>query len=310
MESKIKNASILITGANGGIAIETVKILIEKGAKRIVLACRTQEKAEKVKALLDSNDILEAHGGFDMQHKDSIVKAIASLADTEPFDIVFFQAGGMIVSDDFQFVENSDGKRVEKTIYQNVIGSYIALKELQKKELIAKGGRIVFAGGEGARGIKGMIAKPEYHSVDELNDAIRNGRGKYNDIDALGNSKFMSALLIQELADMDTNYDYLWFSPGLTAGTNGLANVSPVKRFMFENLGFPMMKLMGLAQGPKEAAQKYVQSLDGKYGVSGDVIGAPEGKTLGNLVDQKPMNNGLTNHSFRKAFLQIANEQL
>ncbi len=310
MYSKIKNASIFITGANGGIAIETVKILIDKGAKRIVLACRTQEKAEKVKSLLHSNDILEAYGGFDMQDKESIVSAVAALPKNKPFDIVFFQAGGMIVSNDFQFIETVKGKPVEKTIYQNVIGSYIALTALKQENLIAKGGRVVFAGGEGARGIKGMIAKPEYKSVDELNDAIRNGKGKYNDIDALGNSKFMSALLIQELAEMDTDHDYIWFSPGLTAGTNGLVNVSPVKRFMFEKLGFPMMKLMGLAQGPKEAAHKYVQSLDGKYGVSGDVIGAPEGKTLGNLVDQKPMNNGLTNHSFRKAFLEIANEQL
>lgn len=310
MKSKIQNASILITGANGGIAIETVKILLEKGAKRIVLACRTQEKADYVKYLLDSNPVLEARGGYDMQNKESIVAAVSELPRNEQFDIVFFQAGGMIVSNDFQFVATGKGKRVEKTIYQNVIGSYITLQALLQNDLITPAGRIVFAGGEGARGIKGMITKPEYLSVDELTNAIRNGKGKYSDIDALGTSKFMSALLIQELAEKDSKHDYVWFSPGLTAGTNGLINVSPAKRFMFENIGFPMMKLFGMAQGPKEAAKKYVASLDGKYGNSGDVIGAPEGKTIGTLVDQKPMNTGLTNHAFRKAFLQIANEAI
>ncbi|MBB6463748.1 SDR family NAD(P)-dependent oxidoreductase [Flammeovirga kamogawensis] len=308
MKSKIKNSSILITGANGGIGIETVKILLEKGAKRIVLACRTQEKADRTKALLNSHYKLEAKGGFDMQNKEAIVLAVSELPKNEKFDIVFFQAGGMVVSNDYQFIENTNGNRIEKTIYQNVMGSYITLKALLQQDLIATGGRIVFAGGEGARGIEGMIAKPEYDSVDDLIGAVFNGKGKYKDIDALGISKFMSGLLIQELAERDLNHEYVWFSPGLTAGTNGLVNVPPIKRFMFEKVGFPMMKLFGMAQGPKEAAMKYVECLDGKYGKTGDLIGAPEGKTLGNLVDQKPMNAGLSNHAFRKAFLQIAEQ--
>ncbi|AZQ65374.1 SDR family NAD(P)-dependent oxidoreductase [Flammeovirga pectinis] len=308
MESKIKNASILITGANGGIGIETVKILLEKGAKRIVLACRTQQKADDLRTSLKLNNTLDARGGFDMQSKEAIVSAVTNLPKKEKFDIVFFQAGGMIVSDDFQFIENNKGNRIEKTIYQNVMGSYITLKALLQNDLIASGGRIVFAGGEGARGIEGMITKPVYDSVDDLTSAVYNGKGKYKDIDALGISKFMSGLLIQELAEQDLEHEYIWFSPGLTAGTNGLVNVPTVKRIIFERVGFPMMKLFGMAQGPKEAAQKYADCLDGKYGQSGDLIGAPEGKTIGRLVDQKPMNTGLSNHSFRKAFLQIAEE--
>ena len=44
MENNIKNKSILVTGANGGIGLETVKLLIEKKARRITLACRTKKK--------------------------------------------------------------------------------------------------------------------------------------------------------------------------------------------------------------------------------------------------------------------------
>ena len=53
----LKNANILITGANGGIGLETVKILTHKKVNKIALACRTIEKAEWTrKELLKQND--------------------------------------------------------------------------------------------------------------------------------------------------------------------------------------------------------------------------------------------------------------
>lgn len=309
MESMIKDASILITGANGGIGIETTKILLERGAKRVALACRTIEKANQTKKSLGAVPQLEAYGGFDMQNGQHIAAAVDALPENEPYDILFFQAGGMIVSKDFQFIE-SEGNPVEKTIYQNVIGAHITLNELKKKNLVKENARIVFAGGEGARGIKGMIEKPAFGSVNELLEYIHHGKGKYSDINALGVSKFMAGLLVQELAEKDQSNDYIWFSPGLTAGTKGLANVNPVKRFVMEKIGFPMIKLFGLAQGPVQAARKYADCLDGKYGTSGSLIGAPEGKTIGKLVDQKPMNSGLTNHAFRTAFWEVSTSVL
>ena len=36
MESKIQNASVLITGANGSIGTEVVKQVLERGAGRVV----------------------------------------------------------------------------------------------------------------------------------------------------------------------------------------------------------------------------------------------------------------------------------
>ena len=306
MESKIKNASVLITGANGGIGAEVVKQVLERGAARVVLATRTHEKGEQTKLALGGDERLEAWGGFDMQHKASIEAAVEALAGHAPFDIVFLQAGGMVLGADFQHVSLPSGQRIEKNIYQNVLGGFITLESLRKHDLLAAGARIVFAGGEGARGIPGMISKPEYQSVEELVSAIHDGRGSYSEIDALGNSKFISALLVKELAEKFPEHEYVWFSPGLTAGTKGLRGVAPVKRFMMERIGFPMMQLFGLAQGPVQAAHKFTDSLDGKHGRSGDLIGAPEGKTIGALVDQTPMNTGFTNHAFRKAVYDIA----
>lgn len=301
--------SVFITGANGGMGIETVKGLIDAGVGRIALACRTKAKADTVVNALntlntDKSTILEPYGGFNMNRAEEIKRAVYALPEDKPFNIVFLQSGGMIVSDDYQFIQTGSNQ-IEKTIYQNVIGAYLTMFYLDKRNLITPHARIVFAGGEGARGIKGMIEAPTFESVEAFKSYIHNGSEHYKDMNALGTSKFMSALLVQKLAVIDSNRTYIWFSPGLTAGTNGLRDVGQPKRFIMEHIGFPFMKLMGIAQGPKQAGQKYVDCLLGKYGVNGDLLGAPEGKTIGKIVDQKPMNNGLTNLQFREAFWEI-----
>ncbi len=70
MKKNITESSILITGANGGLGFETVKQLVELKPKRIVLACRTQAKADetikRICELTSSSTVLEAVGGFDM----------------------------------------------------------------------------------------------------------------------------------------------------------------------------------------------------------------------------------------------------
>lgn len=308
MKIDVEKASVLITGANGGIGFEVVKQLIKKKTHRIILACRTQEKANAVKDKLPkSNTIIEAYGGFDMNYPESIKNVVEIIPKEKKIDIVFLQSGGMVVSNQYQFISKG-GKPIEKTMFQNVFGAYCTLMFLEQNNLITSNARIVFAGGEGARGIKGMIEKPTFDSVSALRSYIFNGDDMYSDINALGISKFMSALLVQKLAAIDREKTYVWFSPGLTAGTNGLRNVSQPKRFIMEKIGFPIMKLFGLAQSPEKAAGKFTDCLVGIYGKSGDVLGAPEGKTLGKLVDQKPMNNGLTNLQFINAFWDIIEE--
>lgn len=304
----LAHTNVFITGPNGGIGLETVKILVQEGVSKIALACRTIEKAEWTKSELlkqkQVNTKLEPYGGFDMGDEEAIKTAVTKIPEGTRFDIVFLQAGGMVVADNFQFI-SAKHMQIEKTIYQNVMGAYLTLMHLDQRGLVAPNARIVFPGGEGARGIKGMMKKPTFQSVDALESYIFKGVGKYKDLDALGHAKFMTGLLVQQLAELDKARAYVWFSPGLTSGTNGLRDLANPKRFFFEKIGFPLMNLLGLAQSPRQAAQKYVDCLSGKYGVSGDLLGAPEGKTLGNIVDQKPMNAGLTNFQFREALWEI-----
>ena len=301
MKSKIENANILVTGANGGMGKETVKLLLNENPARIALACRRPEAAIATRnemAQASANVNLEAYGGFDMTDEESIMQAVNKLPADQPFDIIFLQAGGAVFTDDYQYVEYGD-KSIEKTAFQNALGGYLTLKHLNRRGLITDKARIVFAGGEGARGIPGMINKPEFTSFSELQKYLEQGSESYNPMNAIGVSKLISALYALSLAENDPQREYLWFSPGLTSGTNGLDTLGGFKKLIMKNIAFPVFTFLGFAQKPKNAARKYVDSLAGRIGKTGDIIGAPEGKTLGKLVDQKPMNTAFTNYRLR-----------
>ena len=307
MENKIKGSSILITGANGGMGLETVRILAQKGAKRIALACRTLEKAKVAIDSVEAGDtILEPFGGFDMLDHQKIKEAVKQLPKEE-FDMIFLQSGGMVVADAFQFV-NINGKQIEKTVQQNAIGALQTVLYLEEAGLVGRHARIVFAGGEGARGLPGAIRKPEFKSMKGFAEYLTNATGKYVALDAIGVSKFASALIVQKLAERDRSRSYVWFSPGLTGGTKGLDSLKNPKKFIMKRIGFPLMQVLGIAQSPKQAAEKYVSALNSEIGSSGDLIGAPEGKALGTLVDQKPMNPSLTNHQLIDGFWKLIND--
>ena len=294
-ENRIAGASILVTGANGGIGLETVKILAQMGARRIALASRSMEKARKaVHSIGPSETKLEPYGGFDMLDYEKIREAVRQLPK-EKFDIVFLQSGGMVVSDKYEFIQ-VNGASIEKNIQQNALGGLLTLRYLDKAGLIQENARVVFAGGEGARGIPKLIKKPDFQTKAEFLDYVSAASGKYNAMDAIGVSKFTSALIVQKLAELDASRSYVWFTPGLTGATKGLNELKNPKKFIMKHMGFPIMQLIGFAQAPGKAAEKNVLGLNGEVGSSGDLIGAPEGKALGKLSDQKPMNPSLTNH--------------
>ena len=166
-----------------------------------------------------------------------------------------------------------------------------------RQGLVAPDARVVFAGGEGARGIPRLIEKPVFKDGEDFLNYL-SGTGelkKYNPMNGIGVSKLASALIVQRLAELQDGRSYVWFTPGLTHGTQGLSSQSALKRFFAEKIAFGITGLLGLSQSPQKGAAKYVAALMGDYGSNGDVLGAPEGKALGKIVDQKPMNASLTN---------------
>jgi len=301
---------VFITGANGGLGFETVKQLAKLHLESLTLAARTSQKADStrndLRTEVKTSVRVDAVGGFDMNDPDAIQRAVAAMGKREPFDVIFLQVGGVFFGPDYQYI-NHKGMTIEKTIFQNTIGSYLTLVELKKRGLVADDARVVFAGGEGARGIPGMIEKPVFQTTDTFRNYVfgRAREKKYNPMNAIGVSKLASALLVQRLSRFNDGVTYLWFSPGLTHGTNGLAKAAPIRRFVMENIAFGISGLLGFSQSPRAGAAKYIEALTGKVGKNGDVLGAPEGKVLGKITDQLPMNPSLTDEALIEEFWTI-----
>lgn len=81
----LATASILVVGANGSLARETIKYLIQDGVKEIVMGVRSepkglQAKKEILSATGKSDVQLEVVGGFDMNDPDQISGTVQLLS--------------------------------------------------------------------------------------------------------------------------------------------------------------------------------------------------------------------------------------
>ena len=169
----LDDKTVIITGANGGMGMETCVFLLQDGVGHLVMACRTQAKADQARQDLLARvpgagpDRVSAAGGFDMNDGAAIAAAVDALPADRVHDVVFLQAGGVIFGGAWQAVPWG-GQQIERTISQNVVGAHVTLANLRRRGLVAQGARVVIAGGEGARGVPGMIPSPTLSTADEL----------------------------------------------------------------------------------------------------------------------------------------------
>ncbi|MGB0942661.1 MAG: SDR family NAD(P)-dependent oxidoreductase [Marinomonas sp.] len=303
--------NILFTGGTGGLAKEALTLLLTQDLGKITVAGRNKDKLAQVKqelvAELGAERVskLNFAAGFDMSNPIKIEAAINHLP-SQPFDIVCLGAGGAVFGNQRQTF-SWQGKEYEKTLFQNVIGGHVTLAHLLKRQLIANGARVVVIGGEGARGIKGMIAKPGFASVQALQDYVfARSSEKYNPMNALGASKLLAALWSQHLSHIcQPHFESIWFTPGFIYGTGGTSGLPKWQEWFAQKIVFKIMAKFGMAQSPSLAASKLVACLNGSIGKNGDLLGAPEGKTIGPLTDQKPMNKAFTDKALQAEFWSI-----
>ncbi len=306
----LEGKRVLITGANGGLGLATTIGALREGAS-VVLACRSLDKAEAARELAvtktgASADRALAAGGFDMLDVQAIDHAVQALPD-RPYDVVFLQAGGWVWSDEVQ-TTSLGGIAIERTVVKNVLGAHATLRALWDTGRLAPHCRVVIIGGEGARGVPGGIAKPEFDSVEDFERYLAGdwtGRPPYVPVDALGVAKFCAALWAQSVAARTDDLEVVWFTPGLIGGTGGTAGMPAWKEFAFQRLAFPIIVALGKAQWPEAAAAKCLRCLAGEVGQHGDLLGAPEGTALGPITDQKPMNELFTDPNFQQALWRV-----
>lgn len=282
--------------------MQTVKALIKDCAfDVIVLACRSQEKANQAKKELESKRYFDkmrttliAQGGFDMTDPVKIEKAVQTLPENLRLNVIHLQAGGTYYTNHYQVIE-VDGQKFERGIFQNMIGGHVTLAYLKKHDRLAPKPRIVACSGEAMRGL-GIpgIKIPHFESEQDMRDFIYakslNDK-EYSPIDNLAIGKYAAALWALALDRLaGDSMEVHAFSPGFTKGTSGAKDAGAVKNFFAQNVGFNILYLLGKAQTASAGGRKNANCLEGRYPSNVVLLGAPRNKSLGPIVDQVDMH--------------------
>ncbi|PCH95777.1 MAG: short-chain dehydrogenase [Bacteroidetes bacterium] len=292
--------TVIITGANSGIGYEAAKQLEKAGYERVILACRSNEKAEDARKRLiaaGAKDVFEALV-IDTSEPSSGKKAAEVLASNGGnIDVLILNAGMMPGS---KLEKNSDG--MELTFASTLAGHHALVMGLLEKGKLSEHARIIISGSEGARGeMSGMNVVDldelaEKHFGGDLGAAmIGAAKGEPNPfkgMDAYVTAKtyvaWWAAALSHKLPQgMTVNA----VSPGAAMDTAFMRNMPWLMRNMMQ-LIMPLIADTGKV-GP--AARRYLDAAEYGDDVTGKFFASPQKKMIGPLEVQPQAHFADTN---------------
>ena len=279
----------MVTGANSGVGFETAFQLAAAGYARVILACRTLEKAAEARKQLLARGAAEVFETLALDTAEaSSGKAAAKALAGRAIDLVILNAGaagGSVVK------KNSRG--VDMTFASTLIGHHALTMGLLEEGGISEGGRILIAGSEAARGdVMGMTV-PDLDAIGgsahEMLEAFAKGShpGKYDARSAYALAKLFAAWWAAELAPrLPKTMAVHAVSPGNTPSTNMSRDLPwPVR-----NIVFPIQNaigpLFGIANSVEVASKRYLDAAKLDIGSSGKFFASPAKKLTGAMVEQ------------------------
>ncbi|MGB0431061.1 MAG: SDR family oxidoreductase [Bacteroidia bacterium] len=130
----------LVTGANKGIGLETVKQLANQG-HMVYLGSRDLEKGIKAKAQIHNSENIEVIQ-LDVTNEESMVKAVKKIVtDKGRIDILVNNAA--INYDTYHNAINADLNNVRETFEANIFGAWRMIQEVLQLMQVSGFGRIV-----------------------------------------------------------------------------------------------------------------------------------------------------------------------
>ncbi len=284
----------LVTGANAGLGFDAAAQLGERGYGRVILACRTIEKAKTAREQLVErvgNDVFDVLA-IDVSDLDVSKRASQELIEQgRTIDLLVLNAGLAR-----QNLEHT-AQGIEMTLAASLFGHHLLTMELLAAGRLAPDAHIVIAGSEGARGDVPTFGLPDYDAVkeavggdiDAAMDAVARGDqpAGYSANSTYANAKlwvaWWAAALSRRVPD---GMVVVAVSPGSAPGTTFARNISAPMRLVM----IPMMKvvgpLFGMAGSIAQGAQRYVDAGDFDTGASGKFWASPPGKAVGPLEVQ------------------------
>ncbi|MGI9615086.1 MAG: SDR family NAD(P)-dependent oxidoreductase [Acidimicrobiales bacterium] len=276
-DSQYQQRSVLVTGANSGLGFEAARQLAVLGYGSVVLACRTEEKAEAAKAELvevtgvDPFSTLEV----DVAEVQSSRSAAAELVGRGvAFDSVLLNAG--MVPNELQ--RTSDG--IETCFAASLVGHHIITTALLDAGLVNDGGVIVLVGSEAAnddlpkamgmsvydfvRGEPSDFGSTPEEAMEHFAKA-ENGP-KYDGNRQYSSTKAFSAWWSAAMSRRHPGgVSFYTVSPGANMGTNAARHATGAFKVM---IGFMRRfgKVLGMDQPIEQGAGRYIDVLHGRDG--------------------------------------------
>jgi NAD(P)-dependent dehydrogenase (short-subunit alcohol dehydrogenase family) len=276
----------LVTGANSGLGFEAAAQLAEAGYSRVILACRTLEKAEAAREALAER---VGSGPFETIAVDVSSIASAQAASDElvergtSIDTLLLNAG-MVSGEDMN--KSVDG--LEVAFAASIIGHHVITVRLLEAGALPDGARVVIAGSEAANNdLPAMMDMKPFDFVtdapeefgDNLYDAmITFAKGakpeKFVGTRYYATTKvftaWWSAAMARKFGDRISIFNV---SPGSNLRTNAGRHTTGFKRFLFTKLMPTIGPAIGMSQHVSVGAKRYIDVL---HGVGEDYV---NGKT-------------------------------
>lgn len=276
-DSDHQQRSALVTGANSGLGFEAARQLAELGYESVVLACRTQAKADQARAELVAATGVDPFSTLvvDVAEIGSSRAAAAELVSRgQRFDSVLLNAG-MVPT---ELHRTSDG--IEMCFAASIVGHHIITTALLDAELISPGGRVVLVGSEAANDdlpkMMGMavydFAKGEPSSFGPtVETAMENfiraeGGQEYDGNRQYSTTKVFSAWWSAAMARQHPgDVSFYTVSPGANMATDAARHATGAFKIM---IGFMRRfgKYLGMDQPIEQGAGRYIDVLHGNGG--------------------------------------------
>ncbi|MCS4302681.1 SDR family NAD(P)-dependent oxidoreductase [Chryseobacterium sp. BIGb0232] len=244
----MKNKRILITGANIGLGKEAARQLtLIPETEKIYLGCRNRQKAEKAKKDLEKSTgrkIFEIML-LDVSDAESVRRAVKNIEQS--IDALILNAGGQGGKDPLEITETG----MTNIAATNLLGHVVLVDEIIKAKKLNN--EVVYVSSEGARGIKGVMKKPNLkaNSVAEfisvLNGSFSDPKLDGSEAYGYGYIKYIGALWTSANARLYPEIKFISVSPGNTRGTAGYDDLPTLTRVMFKYVLAPIvMPLIGM----------------------------------------------------------------
>ncbi len=297
-----RTKTVLVTGANSGLGFEAATQLAEANYGRVILACRTLEKAEGAKRAL-----VERVG---VDPFETLEIDVSSIASTRSACDVLVERGNQIgalllnagmVSGD-TMTKSMDG--IEMSFASSIIGHHLMTMRLLEANMLSDGARIVIAGSEAARyDLPAMTGFTPYNFIIGL--PVEFGNNLHEAFIAFAKAEkpelfsgtryyaatkvvtsWWSAIMAQKYGERISVFTV---SPGSNLSTNAGRHATGIQKFLFTKVMPLIGRFLGMDQPIALGAKRYLDVLHGVNGtyVNGKSYMSKPKKLIGAMEEMK-----------------------